>query len=239
MRTISKIAILSLLALVVSVRPSFATKHETKTVEEAAEVAREFGLPIHHIPANLLRDATGVAIVPHILNAGVLFDARFGHGVVLVRQSDGSWSNPIFVKLEGIGFGGEAGVESTDLVLVFKTKQGLDHLLHGHEKLILGADVTIAAGPLGVEAEVGARGRRAEIFSYTRSRGLFAGFSVQGAALKLDREANESFYAIKGGHSPEVLAHRPIPAAEGVRVQLARLVAPPQPVHAFPSETHR
>jgi lipid-binding SYLF domain-containing protein len=200
-----------------------------KAVEAAADVVREFAAPLHHIPPEFLRDATGIAIFPRIVKAGVLFDARFGRGVVLVRQPDGSWSNPVFVKLEGFGLGGEAGVESTDLVLIFKTKTGLEHMLHGKEKLTLGTDATIAAGPVGKEVEVGVRGRRAEIFSYSRSRGLFAGVSVQGAGLKIDREANEAFYGIHGGHSAEVLVHRGISAAEGVRFEVTRLTSPAPP----------
>jgi lipid-binding SYLF domain-containing protein len=190
---------------------------------------REFAAPLHHIPAEFLRDATGVAVIPRIVKAGILFDARFGRGVVLVRQPDGSWSNPVFVKLEGFGIGGEAGVESTDLVLIFKTKTGLEHMLQGKEKLTLGTDAAVAAGPVGKEVEIGVRGRRAEIFSYSRSRGLFAGVSLQGAGLMIDREANGAFYGIHGGHAAEVLAHHGIPAAEGVRVEVTRLITPPPP----------
>ena len=152
-------------------------------VEAGADVVREFAGPVHRIPASVLRDTTGVAIVPRMVKAGILFDARFGHGVVVLHRPDGSWSNPVFVKLEGFGIGGEAGFESTDVVLIFKTRTGLDHLLQGREKLTLGADATIAAGPIGREAEVSVRGRKTEVFSYTRNRGLFAGVSVAGAGV--------------------------------------------------------
>jgi lipid-binding SYLF domain-containing protein len=219
----------SLLALALAVAPLQAANREVKTVEAAADVVREFAAPVHRIPAELLRDATGVAVIPHILKAGILLDARFGRGVVVVRQPDGSWSNPIFVKLEGFGVGGEAGVESTDLVLIFKTRTSLDHMLHGREKLTLGTDVAVAVGPIGKEAEADVRGRKVEIFSYARSRGLFAGISVQGAGIKIDREANETFYTLHGGHPDEVLAHKAIPAAEGIRVQLSHLIPPPPP----------
>jgi lipid-binding SYLF domain-containing protein len=226
MNQLRHVGLSSILLLGIAVAPASATSHETKTVEAAAEVIREFAAPVHRIPAAFLRDATAVAIVPHIVKAGLVFDARFGRGVVVVRQPDGSWSNPIFVKLEGFGVGGELGVESTDLVLVFKTRTGVDHMLKGHEKLTLGTDVTVAAGPIGAEAELAVRGKKVEIFSYSRSRGLFAGISVSGAGLKLDREANEAFYGIRGGHADEVLGHRPVAAADCVRVQLGRLVEP-------------
>jgi lipid-binding SYLF domain-containing protein len=206
-----------------------AANREIKTIEAAAVLIHDFAAPLHHIPPEALRDATGIAVVPHIVRAGLVVDARFGRGVVVVRQPDGGWGNPVFVKLEGIGFGGEAGVEAADLVLVFKTRQGIEHMLKGHEKLTLGTDVAVAAGPVGKETEAAARGRNVAVFSYSRSRGLFAGISVEGAALVVDREANESFYSIRGGHPNEVLAHRAMPAAESIRFELTRLVAPPPP----------
>jgi lipid-binding SYLF domain-containing protein len=218
----------SLLLIGATAAPLLAASHELKTVEAAADVVREFAGPVHRIPASVLLDATGVAIVPRMVKARILFDARFGHGVVVLHRPDGSWSNPVFVKLEGFGLGGEAGFESTDLVLIFKTRTGLEHLLQGREKLTLGADATIAAGPVGREAEVSVRGRKTEVFSYTRNRGLFAGVSVTGAALIIDREANESFYGIRGGHPAEVLTHRAMPAAECIRIQLTHLLASPE-----------
>jgi lipid-binding SYLF domain-containing protein len=222
-------SLLAIVLFLLSPLAALATNREVKTVEAAAVVIHDFAAPLHHIPAEALRDATGIAIIPHIVRAGVVVDARFGRGVVVLHQPDGTWSNPVFVKLEGLGIGGEAGVEATDLVLVFKTRTGIDHMLNGREKLTLGTDVAVAAGPIGKEAEAAARGRNVAIFSYSRSHGLFAGLSVEGAALKIDREANESFYGIRGGHPTDVLGHKAMPAAECVRFELTRLIAPPPP----------
>ncbi len=206
---------------------------ELRTVESATEVARAFAaIPLRGIPRSLLHDAAGVAIIPHVVKAGLLVDGRFGRGVILVHEPDGTWSNPIFVALTGGGIGGQIGVEATDLVLVFKTGKSLDRALRG--KLTLGGDVTVAAGPLGREAEIATDRRlpKAEIFSYSRSRGLFAGVSVEGARLHVDGHANEGFYHIRGCQPADVRARRGLAvaaAAVQLRDELTRLSTPPTP----------
>jgi lipid-binding SYLF domain-containing protein len=182
-----------------------------------------------------LHDATAVAIFPHVVKAGLVVDGRFGHGVILVHEPDGHWSDPLFVTLEGGGIGGLAGVEATELVLVFKTEKSLNRALRG--KLTLGGDVTVAAGPLGRESEVaGDGGLRAEIYSYSRSHGLFAGVSLEGAGIKAENHANATFYGLHEGRYDQVLSRRenPIPAAEALKIELMRLSAPPAP--RFPRE---
>jgi lipid-binding SYLF domain-containing protein len=157
-------------------------------------------------------------------------DGRFGRGVVLARQPDGRWSDPVFVTLAGGGVGGQAGVEETDLVLVFRTPRGLDRALRG--KLTLGGDVTVAAGPVGREAEAAAdRPLRVDVLTYSRSRGLFAGVSLEGAHLRIDHGANEDFYRQRGCRPEDVLARRgPAPAAvESLKEQLSWLLGPPRP----------
>ena len=120
-------------------------------------------------------------IVPRVIKAGLVVGGRFGRGVVLVRNGKGCWSNPAFVTLTGGSVGWQIGVQSTDLVLVFKNRKTADRLLHGKDKLTLGADAAVAAGPLGRQAEAGTDARlHAEIYSYSRSRGLFAGISLKG-----------------------------------------------------------
>jgi lipid-binding SYLF domain-containing protein len=219
------------LVLLVAAGPLRAGERELRTVEHSLEVVREFSaLPLRGIPPHLLRDAAGVAVIPHVLKAGLIVDARVGHGVVLVRMPDGAWSNPVFVALGGVGIGGQAGVEATDLVLIFKTRHSLDRILRGKGKLTLGGDVTVAAGPVGRDAEAATDARlRAEILSYSRSRGLFAGVSLEGAALRVNREANRSFYGLREGHAAEVMAQRKVGATEGLRAELARLSSPPPP----------
>jgi len=212
--------------------PHKPASQELKTVESAAEVVRAFSaIPLKGIPRGLLHNAAGVAVIPHVLKAGLVIGGRFGRGVVLVRESDGCWSNPLFVTLSGKSIGGQVGIEKTELVLVFKTRKSLDRALHG--KLTLGADVAIAAGPLGRDAEAdSSRFLRMEIFSYSRSHGLFAGVSLEGARLQGDALANEAFYGLHGGRPEDVLAFRgaSIAAFTGLKEQLARLSsAPPAP----------
>lgn len=228
----------SLVVLALAAAPLRAGAREVKTVESATAVVRAFAaLPLRGIPLSLLYDAAGVAVLPHVVKAGLLIDGQFGRGVVLVHGPDGRWSEPVFVTLSGSGVGGQAGVEATDLVLVFKTKASLDRALRG--KLTLGADVTIAAGPVGREAERATDQRllKAEIFSYSRSRGLFAGVSLAGARLHVDEHANKAFYGVRKGQAGEVFARRgaPLASAEALRAELVRLsptpVPPPPPAH--------
>jgi lipid-binding SYLF domain-containing protein len=219
---------------------------EVATVMSAAEVLHDLStIPFRGIPPALLQDARGVAIIPNVLKAGLLIGGRYGRGVILVRQPDGSWGNPVFLTLAGGGIGWQAGVQSTDVVLVFKTTAGLERILLGQDKLTLGADVAVAAGPVGRQAEASTDGLlRAEIYSYSRSRGLFAGVSLEGAGLLMDYAANEAFYRVRGGHPSAVMAAPglPVPAAAvQLRAELSRLSATsaepplPAPVQAPPS----
>jgi lipid-binding SYLF domain-containing protein len=222
----------SLVLLNLAAAPHRPTSRELKTVESAAEVVHAFSvLPLRGIPRSMLHDAAGVAVIPHVIKAGLVLSERFGRGVVLMHEPSGRWSNPVFVTLSGGGIGGQVGIESTDLVLVFKSQKSLDRALHG--KLTLGGDVTVAAGPLGRDAEVAADRRlKAEIFSWSRSRGLFAGVSVEGGRLQVDHHANEAFYAMRGCQPPQILALQKVPmaaAVEGLKEQLDRLSPPPPP----------
>jgi lipid-binding SYLF domain-containing protein len=152
-----------------------------------------------------------VAIIPGIIKAGFVIGGRHGRGVVLVRCPDGGWSNPIFVTLTGGSIGWQAGAQSTDLVLVFKTQRGVERILKNRGKLTLGADVSVAAGPVGREAAAATDAQlRAEIYSYSRSRGLFAGASFEGDALLIDRGGNECFYGRRGVSPADIIANNGI-----------------------------
>jgi lipid-binding SYLF domain-containing protein len=218
----------SVVLLMLAAVPLHARSREQKTIESATQVIRALAdIPLKGIPRVLMREAAGVAIFPHVVKAGLVIDGRFGRGVLLVHEPDGKWSNPVFLSLEGAGVGGQAGLEATELVLVFKTRKSLDRVLRG--KLTLGGDVTVAAGPLGRDAELAADGLlHAEIYSYSRSRGLFAGISLEGTGLHPEPRANESFYELRGGRPEEVLARRDkvIPAVEALKAELFRLSAP-------------
>ena len=187
-------------------------------MEASVEVVQSFSaMPLKCIPPAILHNAQGVAIFPHIVKAGLVVDRRFGKGVVMLRQPDGAWSDPVFVTLEETGVGLQAGIESTDLVLVFKNPKSLGHIIQGKGKLTLGTDASIAAGPVGRELEQGTDGwLKADVFSYSRSRGLFVGLSLDEVGVNIDIGANEVFYGMRGLRPEDVLNHRcpQVPAAE-------------------------
>ncbi len=137
--------------------PVHRETREWQTVRSSAELVRAFSaLAVRGIPPAVLSESAGVAIIPHVVKAGLVLDHRVGHGILLVHEPGGRWSNPVFITLEGNGFGLEAGVESTDLILVFKTPASVERVLSGRGKFKLGADVAVAAGPLGRETRSGA-----------------------------------------------------------------------------------
>jgi lipid-binding SYLF domain-containing protein len=213
-----------------------AGPRETKTVNAAVEVVHVAGVLRDGIPRALLWDAPGVAIIPHVVRAGLVVDGEFGRGVLLTRQADGSWSNPIFITLSGGGVGLQAGVEAADVFLVFKTPHSLDRVMKGKGKLVLGGDVAVAAGPVGQDSGAATDARlKAEILSYARSRGLFAGLSLQGGKLGIDHAGNDSFYGLHGGQPTDVLALPGVASVEALKRELAALCAPPPPVIVVPA----
>jgi len=220
--------------------PLRAGHSEARTLELSAAVLQALPTDPHKLlPPTVLRDAKAVAVIPHVVKAGLVLDHRFGRGVLLVHRPDGGWSDPVFVTLEGGGIGLEAGVEATDLVLVFRTASSVDRILQGKGRLTLGTDAAVAAGPLGHEAEAStALLRKAEVYSYSRSRGLFAGLSLEGDHLRVDAEAIEAYYRIRGGHAAVVLARHglpPVVEVERLKEHLGRLGRPPAPPVVVPA----
>jgi lipid-binding SYLF domain-containing protein len=219
---------LAVLAIATS-RSMAGGARDLKTVESATEVIRNLSnIPLRCIPPALMQDAKAVAIIPNVVKAGLVFDHRSGHGLVMIRQPNGTWSEPIFVEIEGNGIGLEAGIESTDLVLVFRTVASLDHMLKG--KLTLGTDAAVAAGPVGRDVETDhERWGKVDVFSYSRSRGLFAGLSLTGSRLFIDHKANEAFYGIRGCRPEDISTGRftAVPAVETLKLELMRISAPP------------
>ncbi|HEX7340817.1 MAG TPA: lipid-binding SYLF domain-containing protein [Rhodanobacteraceae bacterium] len=141
--------------------------------------------PDRAIPQDLLRNAKAVVVVPTVVKAGFIIGARHGEGLVSVRRSDGTWSLPVFVDLSGGSVGFQAGVSSTDVILVFRTERGVDGLVHG--KFTLGVNAAVAAGPVGRNAHASTDAQmHAEIYSYSHSRGLFLGVALDGTAITID-----------------------------------------------------
>lgn len=174
--------------------PAFAASKEESRVADATDVIDQLlRIPEQSIPPALLSRAYAVAVVPHVIKIGFGLGARRGKGVLVVRQDDGSWSNPAFIALTGGSFGFQIGAQSTDIILVFKTRKGVDGIANG--KLTLGADASIAAGPVGRHTAVHTDITfKSEVYSYSRSRGLFAGVALEGAGVSMDRSANAAFY---------------------------------------------
>lgn len=150
-------------------------------------------IPESAIPDKLLDEARAIVVVPDTLKIGLVFGGRRGHGLVSVKNPDGTWSNPSFVKLTGGSIGFQAGVQSADVVMVFRSDRGLDSIVNG--KITLGADAGVAAGPVGRNVSTATDGQlKAEIWSWSRARGLFAGVALDGAVLSIDDAANEAVY---------------------------------------------
>ena len=204
--------------------PAFSNagvSEEAKVQASTAVVKEIMEIPESAIPPSLLRSAHGIAIFPDLLKAGFILGGRYGCGVLLVRNEDGTWSNPVFFRLIGGSFGWQIGAQSTDVILVLKSIRSLEAISGG--KFTLGADASIAAGPVGRQAEAATDVLlTAEILSYSRSRGLFLGLSLEGAAIQVDYGSTAAFYNVPGLLPTEILKNRnmsaPASAAELRRV---------------------
>ena len=182
-----------LLSLVLAA-PAFAATKQEKKVADATDVIDQFlRIPEQSIPPALLSRAYAIAVVPNTVKIGFGIGARRGKGILVVRRDDNSWSNPAFVNLTGGSFGFQIGAQSTDIILVFKTRHGVDGIENG--RLTLGADASVAAGPVGRHTAAATDLQfKAEVYSYSRSRGLFAGVALEGAGVTMDRKSNAAFY---------------------------------------------
>ena len=191
-----------MLAVVVLVSLAFnsvqAGIKEASKVEAATEVLTEImAIPEKAIPPSLLHNAHGIAVIPAVFKASFVVGGRYGWGVLAIRRTEGGWTNPCFVSLAGGSLGYQIGAQSTDVILVFKSRKSIDGIIKG--KYTLGADAAVAAGPVGRQAAAATDVElKAEIYSYSRSRGLFAGVSLEGAALQIDHKSNVAFYGKEG-----------------------------------------
>lgn len=182
------------LALCLSANLSLAADDPDETVRRSELVLSDLmAIPARQIPQHLLVGAQAVAVIPDVTKIGFIAGVRRGHGVVMVRDAEGEWSLPQFVTLTGGSVGWQAGIQGTDVVLVFKTRRSVEGLLKG--KFTIGVDASVSAGPLGRDAEAATDPLlKAEILSYSRSRGLFVGVSLDGSALEIDHLAHLKYY---------------------------------------------
>ncbi|HXM68110.1 MAG TPA: lipid-binding SYLF domain-containing protein [Candidatus Acidoferrum sp.] len=169
---------------------------ETKAadrVQAAAEVLNEIqGAPDKGIPQEVLGSAECVAVVPSMLKGGFIVGAKYGRGLASCRTEKG-WSAPAFFVVTGGSFGFQIGGQAVDLVMLIMNKDGMRHLLSS--EFALGADASVAAGPVGRHAEGNTDWKmRSEVLTYSRARGLFAGVSLNGAVIKQDKDSTREFY---------------------------------------------
>ena len=176
-------------------QPVISGDPESRTVVAARQALDQFfALQMESVPPAMLQAAEGIAIFPNMIKGGFIFGVNYGKGVLHVRNPDRTWSPPVMVTMGGGSIGFQAGVQSADIVLVFATPRSLQGILTGR-KVTLGADASIAAGPVGRTANAGTDARLgAEIYSYARSRGLFAGVSLGGSDISVDNNANAILY---------------------------------------------
>lgn len=188
----NKILITILFSLLAS-PPLLAGNTEQKASDAIEVLSSLAGIPEEGIPESLLSQAEGIAVIPDVVKAGFVIGGRRGKGLLSIRDKRNTWSYPVFITITGGSIGFQAGVQSTDLVLVFRTRRSVDSVVDG--TFTLGADAAVAAGPVGRKAAAATDTRlKAEIYSYSRSRGLFAGISLDGSSLKIDSSSNEEAY---------------------------------------------
>jgi lipid-binding SYLF domain-containing protein len=165
----------------------------TGRIEAAATVLDEIqSAPDNRIPEEVLGSAECVAVVPSLLKGGFIFGGRYGRGVASCRNEKG-WSAPAFFTITGGSFGLQIGGQAVDLVMLIMNKDGMNHLLQSQFKL--GADASAAAGPVGRHASADTDWKmRAQVLTYSRARGLFAGLELAGAVIKQDKDSTRDFY---------------------------------------------
>lgn len=190
--------LLALVMLVASLTltPPARAVDEAAVLSDATRMLNQMAAdPNTGVPMELLKRSEGVILVPNMLNASFVVGAKFGRGVFFVRDSKGRWGNPVLIDVAGGSFGLQAGAQATELLMVVRKQDTVTRLLAGKGKITLGVDAGVAAGPsgtaLGAETDIELR---AEILSYAKSRGLFAGASLGGARIWVNRSANGMYY---------------------------------------------
>jgi lipid-binding SYLF domain-containing protein len=211
------------LILLVSL-PTYAQKDENNRIENSGKVIVEILNVPDDIPADLLNKAECVIVLPSVMKAAFIVGGSYGRGVMTCRSGkefSGPWSAPSMMALEGGSVGFQIGGEATDFVLLVMNKRGADSILTSQVKL--GGDVAAAAGPKGRDAAASTDvTMRAEILSYSRSRGLFAGVSLEGSTLRPDNDGNERLYG-KGTTAKEIVINSKVHSPASAKLLLSTL----------------
>ena len=212
--------------LAFSLMPVYAQKKENDRVASAGRVMSEILRIPDNIPSDLLQKAECVIVLPSVLKFAIGIGGSYGRGVMVCRSGDdfsGSWGAPSMIALEGGSFGLQLGGQATDFVLLVMNNRGAKGILSS--KVKLGADASAAAGPKGRDAAAATDvTMRAEILTYSRSRGLFAGVSLEGSTLRPDNEANRKLYK-KELHASDIVLHRAVRAPASAKQLLSVLNA--------------
>ena len=172
-------------------------EHSKRIHESGAVLAEIMNAGDHSIPGDLLRKASCVGVIPNMKRAGFIVGAKYGKGVITCRSTEGTgWSAPATIRIEGGSIGFQIGAGETDLVFIVMNRSGEDKLMK--DKFTFGGDASVMAGPVGrsANAETDAA-MKAEILAYSRSHGVFAGISLEGATLRPDNDDNEKIYGRK------------------------------------------
>ena len=203
------------------------SSREAAVVDSSTEVLGQImSIPGRSIPESLFGKAEGVVIIPGMIKGGFIVGVRHGRGIIVTRDEAGKWKPPMFVEITGASVGWQAGIQGTDLVLVFRTKNSVKNLMRG--KFTIGANASAAAGPVGREAQAATDAAlKAEILSYSRSRGLFAGVALDGAMLKIDQASTNAYYQLVAGVVNQPSHSIALPAsATRLQEQLAKYTNP-------------
>lgn len=209
---------------------SLYAKTDTREVDErltnAVDVLRSMDQEPAGIPHNLLDKAYCVAVVPGLKKGGFIVAAKYGKGYVSCRKQNGTgWSDPATIIVEGGSFGFQIGAAETDVVMLVMNPKGMQHLFSS--QFTLGGDATVAAGPVGrsVSADTSAF-MAAEILTWSRAHGLFAGVALQGATLREDKDGNEALYGKPLSNREIIDGHMPVPSGARPFVDLLDKLSP-------------
>ena len=196
-------------AIAASAAPARAADLAKRLTDARAVYQELITAPDREVPKELLERAKCIAVFPGVIKAAIAYGARHGNGVMTCRGVNGRWSPPAFVSISGGSVGFQLGAESTDLVLFFMNDRGANSLMNG-SRITLGGKASIAAGPFGRSGEAGTNLElKAEIYSYARTRGLFAGLSLEGARLAPSSKDNEQYYGKGVSASQLLFGHAP------------------------------
>jgi lipid-binding SYLF domain-containing protein len=199
------VALIGLMMLALVPMQAGADAKTDQRLADARQVFETFvDIREQQIPAWLMERAYGIVVVPRVIKGALIIGGRGGKGVFAVRDLDGTWSNPVFITLAGVNVGFQWGVQSTDVVLVLMSRKSVEGIADG--KVTLGADAAVAAGPVGRSAAATTDATlNAQVLSYSRSEGMFAGVALDGSVLSIDDKANASAYGVADIRASQIL----------------------------------